>query len=735
MLMPAVTLDTAMRASEVLDRLARLGYWVAPTDRAALSWIAECAARVHLTFDDTARRLARDSTRVGAALRRQYLANIMWYSRPLEEVLRRCTDASPDEPLLSVLGLHEYQSQPPIIAPPDGVIGNVTGVVFVGDSPIGVSEALAMAGPPKKGEPEPQPSAPPSAGGGLTYRSSHGESHETTGATTPTRPTTVNAWPRLDAPEYVAALAPFDVVVGLGATRQQGVAGGQVTLNAPPGVQTIDVSIQLMADGLDAPLGWTRTLTVDVAAPTANTVTFSLIGRKPAGPEPMHLTTLEITYVLEGTICGTASRALVIGNPGTTSAPARQGYGTPWSARNATATPVMIQPDPQPADLTILIVKPDGNAAKGQFKCSLASPHALAVSTGPFSIDLGDDAKSFAQSIVHEIRLFSGKALVENLLTGHGSAVAGKLPAEVFSAIREIADLTAPRVPAVLLVSADPYVPWELAIVDPPLDVTRPPFLGAQVVLGRWLRDRSDAVPRVATTSTPARPASRPSAQPPSSIRVKHMAVMAGMYRAESGLRNLPGAEDEAKTLAQRYDAVALAADSADMKRLLDAQLTHNFESIGGVDAIHFAGHGEVDPAVSDGSVLMLSGGMPLPSIVFRSAKYGDDHQPLFFLNACMIGMGGDLLGDSGGFPGNCLSGGFGGVVGALWEVDDTVAHQIALDFWQRALPAAGGTARPVGEILRDLRARYSSDTTQPPIATYLSYVYYGHPLLTLHRA
>jgi hypothetical protein len=732
MLMPAVTLDTAMRASEVLDRLARLGYWVTPSDRAAFSWITECAARLHLSFDHAARRLTRDPTHVGAALRRQWLANIMWYSRSLNEVLRRCTDAPPDEPLLSVLGLHEHQSQLPIIVPPDGIIGNVTGVVFVGDSPIGVNEALAMAGPPGKG-PEPQlPS--PSPDDGLTYRSSRGESREPAEATTSVRPATVSAWPRLDAPEYVAALTPFDVVVGLGAAQQQGVAGGQVTLNAPPDVRTIDVSIQLIADGLDAPLGWTRTLTVDVTAPTTNTVTFSLIGRKPAGPEPMHLTTLEITYVLNGTICGTASRPLVIGNPGTTSAPARQGYGTPWSAHNAKATPVRIQPDPHPADLTIQISRPNGNTAKGQFTCSMATPHALTVSNGPFPIDLGDDAKSFAQSIVGQIREFSGDALVENLLAGHGLAVAGKFPAEVFAAIREIANTITPRVPAVLLVSADPYVPWELAVVDPPLDVTRPPFLGAQVVLGRWLRDGSDAVPSPATTSTPARHPFRPSPHPPSSISVKHMAVMAGMYRAESGLRNLPGAEAEAKALAKRYDAVALAANSADMKRLLDAQLTHNFESIGGVDAIHFAGHGDIDPAVSDGSVLMLSSGKPLPSIMFRSANYGSDHQPLFFLNACMIGIGGELLGDSGGFPGNCLKGGFGGLVGALWEVEDTVAHQIALDFWQSALPSAGGATRSVGEILRDLRARYSSDTTQPPIATYLSYVYYGHPRLMLNR-
>jgi CHAT domain-containing protein len=229
------------------------------------------------------------------------------------------------------------------------------------------------------------------------------------------------------------------------------------------------------------------------------------------------------------------------------------------------------------------------------------------------------------------------------------------------------------------------------------------------------------------------RAVAKPPAQPPSTIGVKHMAVMAGMYKAESGLRNLPEAEAEAKALLQSYKAVPLAANLTDVKRMLDAKLSQDFNEIGGVEAIHFAGHGDFDPAQTDSSVLMLSEGRPLPSIMFRSANYGGDKQPLFFLNGCMIGIGGELLGDMGGFPGNCLKGGFGGVVGALWEVDDKVAHQIALDFWQRALPAAGGKPEPVGEILRDLRAKYSATAAEPE-STYLAYVYYGHPRLTLQK-
>jgi hypothetical protein len=137
----------------------------------------------------------------------------------------------------------------------------------------------------------------------------------------------------------------------------------------------------------------------------------------------------------------------------------------------------------------------------------------------------------------------------------------------------------------VLLVSADPYVPWELAAVDPPLDANRPPYLGAQTVMGRWLRDPRDT----AAATTAVRPVAKPPAQPPSTIGVKHMAVMAGLYKAESGLRNLPEAEAEAKALAKSYQAVALAANLTDVKRMLDAKLSQGFNAIGGVEAIHFA--------------------------------------------------------------------------------------------------------------------------------------------------
>jgi hypothetical protein len=429
-------------------------------------------------------------------------------------------------------------------------------------------------------------------------------------------------------------------------------------------------------------------------------------------------------------VCGTAARPLIILPSASAGAPQPRPFGAGWQTMAATASPVSLVAEKQAPDLTIEITKPDRNASSGAYVCSLCSPHDLAVERGPFDIDLGQDAKTFAKAMVEEIRMFSASELLESTIESIGRLVAERLPVQAFDALREVAAKVAPDVPAVLIVSAEPYVPWELAWMDTPLDASRPNHLGAQALLGRWLRDNSTAPP-VGAGAEPVVP--RPATHPIGELSVRNMAVMAAWYQASSGLRRLPKAEQEAKSLAETFPSVPLAASSQSLRQLLNASLERGFERVA-VEAVHFAGHGDFDPTRPDASALFLEDGIPLRSTLFRAAKYGGERQPLMFLNACMLGIGGELLGDMAGFPGNSLRGGFGGVLGALWEVDDAVAHDIALEFWRRALPPPPARGEPIGAILRDLRALYVPGATPAPVATYLAYVYYGHPRLTLQR-
>lgn len=743
-LLHAITLDAAMSVSSALTRLARYGLWLDPKQPDAKKWIQEQAALRGLPFDEMAQRMARRQRDFGAAIRRQWYASVLWYSRSIEDVLRACTAASGSDTVLNALALHEPDSRVPVPLPAPGEVPNQEGVVLDGVTPVAVSvrREQAAALPPSQGSGYIDPGTPLARDSddlGLgEFRTLPSELREPP-------PASSHIWPLLDAPDYAPARKPFKVTVGLTAAQQAHVAGGPVKLPAPAsGTAAIDLTIEVVADGVEPLDGWSSPLRVELSDPTSARVTFRFYGLDPPGPEPVHVTTIEVRYVSAGAVCGTASRPLVIGPAEAPTLNVPQGIGTPWLSQRPTGSPITLGSDTHAADLTIELLKPNRDSSSGRYVCQLRSPYQLSVHMGPHPVNLGEDAKTFARQIVDSVHLWANDPLVDNMIASFGDLTAAKLPDAAIDALREVAQLVSPVPPTVLIVSAEPYVPWELVRIQPPLDRTRPPYLGAQAIVGRWLRDDA-TVPEPpippgtsASTVAPAR-IEKPPPEPPVQIGVRHMAVMVGVYVAEkTGFKKLPGAEKEAEELVNTYAAVPLEASSQALKQLLDARVDFGPDGLGGPDAIHFAGHGEFDASRPDASVLVLSNGKVLPSNIFRTAKYGADHEPLheplFFLNACMIGIGGELLGNMGGFPGNSLRGGFGALVGALWEVDDMVGRDVAIEFWRRAMPAAGRAGEPIGAILRDLRAKYAPTPTTAPVTTYLSYVYYGHPRLTLTR-
>jgi CHAT domain len=263
------------------------------------------------------------------------------------------------------------------------------------------------------------------------------------------------------------------------------------------------------------------------------------------------------------------------------------------------------------------------------------------------------------------------------------------------------------RTPTVLIVSAENLIPWELTRVDPPLYPMRPAFLGAQVILGRWALSQGTA-PR-----------------PKMKLSVKQIAAIAGCYNTTSGFEPLPRATDERDALIARYQAVSVAASDQAIAKLLDAEVP------GEVQVVHFAGHGDANPLRPAGTAIFLDDGSALTPTMLLAAPLAKRYEPFLFLNACLVGNAGEVLGDFAGFPGDAITGGFRAFLAPLWAVDDTVAHEIALELYDRTIgPSARGES--VGAILRDIRWRY--DPKQRPASTYLSYVFYGHPSLMLSR-
>jgi CHAT domain-containing protein len=96
-------------------------------------------------------------------------------------------------------------------------------------------------------------------------------------------------------------------------------------------------------------------------------------------------------------------------------------------------------------------------------------------------------------------------------------------------------------------------------------------------------------------------------------------------------------------------------------------------------------------------------------------------------MNACELGYSTKTLADYGGMAGACLCSGSRGFIAPLWSVDDKIAHEIAVEFYNNTM----NNKIEVSEVLRRLRSRFDFKADNPE-ATYLAYIFYGHPKLIL---
>ncbi|HYZ68975.1 MAG TPA: hypothetical protein VE666_14440, partial [Mycobacterium sp.] len=60
-----------------------------------------------------------------------------------------------------------------------------------------------------------------------------------------------------------------------------------------------------------------------------------------------------------------------------------------------------------------------------------------------------------------------------------------------------------------------------------------------------------------------------------------------------------------------------------------------------------------------------------------------------------------------------------------LWQVDDAVAHEVAVMFYDEV---RRNPRRPYADILRELRGRAYADDGED---SYAAYCFYGHPIAT----
>jgi hypothetical protein len=494
---------------------------------------------------------------------------------------------------------------------------------------------------------------------------------------------------RLSCPDVVVVGTAFDVIVGLAAQPDQRVVGEAMT-RPPTSVGAYTITIQLVADGmrLAEPDGTWRVdlpVTADEPYPAA---TVRLI--PDPTDQPITATSIRAMYSVDGSPIGLAVRSVAIVR----------------SADLMERAPVRVEPAPgvdlalpsgQVApDLTVRIERAESQQSGRLLVQLLAADPAIDTPDAPVLIDIGGDPAADLRRIINEMTEVEGKPTQYVALRGIGLAIADQLPIEFWNVLTEIAARVG-RPPTILFLSAEPYVPWELAVVDPPLDPDLPPFLAAQATVGRWLLGQR-----------------RPPLPPPMSVPVGGFAAVSGVYQLP-GWQRLFDAEAEAADLVRVHKATPVDATTLGILDLLRGRPA--------ADVIHFAVHGtyEAEQAM-DG--LILVDGSALDALAVRGTPLHG--HPFVFLNACQVGRGNQLLGDHAGLAAAFLFAGAAGVIAPLWQIDDRIARDIAIRFYERAL-----RGEAPAEILRTERAAFR-DTPETTSSTYLAYQFFGHPGLRL---
>ena len=176
-------------------------------------------------------------------------------------------------------------------------------------------------------------------------------------------------------------------------------------------------------------------------------------------------------------------------------------------------------------------------------------------------------------------------------------------------------------------------------------------------------------------------------------------AVIVGDPEFAGKLPQLPGARDEAASIARHYRAELLIGADATEARLRKA-------IGGGTDVIHFATHGQFDAQRPLRSAIYLAGAEPLTAErLFASPLHGR----LVILSACETGIGKVDAGDDYlGLPRSFFLGGADAVLSSLWPVDDEGTRQFMERF--HADRAKGSLARAWLAARNQLRA-----AGQPP--------------------
>lgn len=491
-----------------------------------------------------------------------------------------------------------------------------------------------------------------------------------------------NAYPRLDAPDQLALEQEFTAVVGFRQDPDPALLDNQPLHieNPPP-----DARIDILFNAIGAKVLGQRQHRLSLQMEAKAEI------RCAVAADAQEVVLL-VDYLYESQLIGTARRKIAVTVSGATPPPPEEPDGGP--ARMGTPHPAA------EVDLTVTIAN-----IGGTLEWRFFAP-AMRQKIDPIETRI-DDTREFAAKLLLQLSEVPKGLLGERTLNNHAATIGDAIPQKFYDVLREV-HTAVKRRPILLLHTDEMYVPWELARVDPPLsEAYGPSLLGAQAVVGRWLRHQKVPVP------------------PPHDVGLTSMNVVASAYGRGTGQNQLPEAlteQNNLKSSLSDYGLGVIAFDATwpDMERLLNSKVTPGA-------AIHFAVHGSSEPEANDQVLLLADRAKLYPSTLAGARKEGEPPQFEFvFINACQVGTAGQYLGQAAGFPGALIRAGAKAFLAPLWNVHDGTARLIAEALYKETLQDGA----PVAEFLSRQRAGYDPNETTTPLA----YIFYGHPRMKIHR-
>lgn len=486
--------------------------------------------------------------------------------------------------------------------------------------------------------------------------------------------------------------------------QRQGETSEGISIAAPASVRSFDLDVQLLTSAHFAVTARPALpLTLDRDEDASNRLEFRLrvlaadelaaLGDEVADPARGYLSA---TFRYQGRPAGKVTRLVDLAVPVAAEAvrPEPDVTAAPQAA-------VAFEAVEELPDLTVQIVA-DPTDPERRFHCLLETPW----------LDLSEDEASgrwtlrstTSEIVTSYMALFTakGKSDAQRLaaLRGAGGDFFTSAP-ENFKAIYwRLIDEHGP--PATLaLVTEEPHYPWELMIPHrrrPDGTTERRGPLGVETSVGRFIHGLSLSGPR--------------------RLPLVDSYAVAPEYQ---GRRALPHAQEEAEMVTRLFSGEAIRPVTFER---LDEALTAKAVSL-----VHFACHGKQTSGVQQS--IYLDDDAELSSVEvsgmdgFRAAF--ERGRPLVFLNACEVGRLEPALAAVGGFAATFIELGARAVVAPLWSVKDTLAHEVATEFYRRLGEEPGVR---LSEILRELRQR-SYEGDQAGEDTYAAYCFYGDPLAT----